>query len=120
MQIKSTLEAASIQFKESEYNDNCIIFKLLGVNPINLVYMESRSSIFSIDRDLFYYIDQQKLNYSFLLRNKEKEEFYFLEYKDKKNWLSSSFERTDKDEIFFGKIVLQKKIKLSEISKKLK
>ncbi|BES63910.1 hypothetical protein SANA_03490 [Gottschalkiaceae bacterium SANA] len=104
MNFTDCLIRNGIVFKKQEYNDNCILFKIK--NAINIVFMNENSSSFKLDRDLFYYLINQNLPYAFVLFNKKENKVFYLEFKDKINWLASSFERCNKNSLYLGKIVL--------------
>lgn len=118
MDISQFLHSINITFKEIEYTDETTIYKLNSKN--NLVVCLSKDSSFIIERDLFFYLENQKIDYSFLLINTIDEKYFFLEHNKISNWLKSSFERCDKDELYFGKIVLQHRLSLNELTNKIK
>lgn len=108
MVLETLLKELDIEFKEIEYDDNSSIYKLNS--KVNLVCMKSKSSAFAIERDLYYYLDNQKIEYHFLLINKNDNKYFLLPFIKFSNWLKGSFDSCDKDEIFFGKVVLQNEI----------
>lgn len=110
MNINEILNDMGIKYKEQEYDDYINIYKLGNQKSINLITMMEKGNIFKIDSDLFYYLDNQKELYAFLLIDRIDKKYYYLDFKDKRNWLKSSFDRSNKDEIYFGKIVLNNKI----------
>lgn len=110
MNINEILNDLGIKYKEQEYDDYINIYKLGNQKSINLITMMEKGNIFKIDSDLFYYLDNQKELYAFLLIDRIDKKYYYLDFKDKRNWLKSSFDRSNKDEIYFGKIVLNNKI----------
>lgn len=118
MNFEKRLEHENIVFTKEEYDDNVILFKMK--NRVNVVFIESNSSIFSLDRDLCYYLDNQKVPYSFVLVNKGNLKTFFLEFKNNKNWMSDSFKRCDKEELYFGKQILNHTSDYDIIIKKIK
>lgn len=86
----------------------------------NIVTIFSKSNIFTIKRDLFEYIDKLNEKYAFCLIDKKEDKVYYMEFKNKNNWLKSSFDSCKKDELFFGKIVLQNRVTVSELITKIK
>jgi len=54
------------------------------------------------------------------LRNSCDNKVFFIEFKDNNNWLYSSFERSDKEKLFFGKIVLNNESNLDKVIEKIK
>lgn len=112
-------EANKIKYNRQEYTDNVELFSINeGVN-LNLVIITNSNNTFLVDRDLFYYLDNQSKIYSFILHNNNENKLFYLVFKNKKNWLKSSFENTDKDEIYLGKIVLNNQYSIDEILGKL-
>jgi hypothetical protein len=117
--LEKLMRDNGIEYKFQEYDSNIYIFKVGKETKINVIVMMENSSTFKIDRDLFFYIDNQREIYTFLLINTAEDKIYYLEFLDKKNWLKTSFDRSDKEYIFFGKIVLQHRINLDEVGSKL-
>lgn len=117
MNVEKLLLDSSIEFKSQEYDDNISIIKI--ADKVNLVKYENNQNSFPVDEDLFFYLDQQAVPYAFLLINKLSNKMFFMNYPKKKNWLSQSFERSSKSEIYFGKIVLQNEIKKMDILNKI-
>ena len=115
--IKNFLETEAIEYKFQEYDDEIDIFKLKG--KLNFVVIKNESNTFKIDEDLFYYLDNQGVPYSFLLDNTADRSMYYLNYKMISNWLKDSFERSEKYEIYFGKIVFNYKLEIDELKVKL-
>lgn len=111
------LKSLNITYKEIEYSDDITIYKLN--NSHNLVVCLSKDSTFKIERDLFFYLDNQSIGYSFLLINISDEKYFFLEYNKISRWIKSSFESCEKDVIYFGKIVLQNRISINELTNKI-
>ncbi len=68
--------------------------------------MEGSTNVFSLDRDLFYFLDNQKKPYGFILNAVKENRIYFLEFNKKINWLSMCFNSCDKENLYFGKQIL--------------
>ncbi|MDF2892079.1 MAG: hypothetical protein K0R80_2446 [Clostridia bacterium] len=117
--LQNLMREKGIEYKFQEYDSNVYLFKVGNEKKINIITMEENSSTFKIDRDLFFYIDNQKEMYAFLLINTAEDKTYYLEFLDKNNWLKTSFDRSDKESIFFGKIVLQHRVNIEEILLKI-
>ncbi len=117
MGLKTLLKELEIEFKEIEYDDHASIYKLNS--KVNLVCMKSKSSAFSIERDLYYYLDNQKLEYHFLLINRNENKYFLLPFNKFSKWLKGSFDSCDKEEIYFGKVVLQNEIKANQLTTNL-
>ena len=64
-------------------------------------------------------MDNQPELYAFILVDKVANQYYYLDFKMKNNWIKSSFERSGKDEIYFGKIVLNNRVTQDKITEKL-
>lgn len=120
IKIDSILENNMILFKKQNYDEYTKLYKLGNKKTINLAVISGNINTFKIDRDLFYYLSNQKEMYCFLLINKVKKEIFYLEFRNKINWLNSSFETSDKDELYFGKIVLKNKLSEQQLIEKLK
>lgn len=119
MKIDNILNNIGLEYKREEYDDYIDIYKIRDKKSLNLITMTEKGNVFKIDSDLFYYLDNQKELYSFLLIDRVSKSYYYLDFKDKRNWLKSSFERSNKDEIYFGKIVLNNKVIESNLITKL-
>lgn len=120
MNLAKLMEMNNVVYKEKEYEPDIRLFKVGSNEPTNVVEMHSPNSTFKIDRDLFYYLSHQKEDYSFCLVNEKEGKIFYVEFKNKNNWLKSSFERCDKEELFFGKIVLNNKVDCTELLERLK
>lgn len=107
MKFGKVLKENNIQFIEEEYDNNIYLYKIKGI--INLVYMEGEVNIFSLDRDLFYYLNNQNEIYGFVFYANDNDATYFLKFKNKNNWLSRCFESSNKDSLYFGKEILNNK-----------
>lgn len=119
MNIEKVLINNNIYFKEIEYEDEIKVYKVGKLKPMNVVVLFSSSNTFKMDRDLMFYLSNQKENYSFWLINKKEKGMFYLEFTNKNNWIETSFSRSEKDEIYFGKIVLNSRLKENEILLKL-
>lgn len=120
MKIEEILNEENIIYKTQEYDDNTKIYKIGYSKKINIVTIKEKGNVFKLNIDLFYYLDNQKDLYSFLLTDLDKNQSYYLEFKEKNNWIKSSFERSRKEEIYFGKIVLNNRINMNGLKNKLK
>lgn len=80
-----------------------------------LIVIKNNNNVFSIDRKTFNEIDEELLPYSFYLFDSNKNQGYFIKIKEPNNFLRNSFDSTDKNEIYFGKQVLNNKIKEEEL-----
>lgn len=118
MLLNKELNRNKIQYKMQEYNPNIYIYKI--PNKANIVTIIAKTNVFLLDRDLFYYLSNQKEMYSFVLKSIDDNQLYYLEFKNKTNWLNSSFETCDKEELYFGKIILNNKSNIKTIIDKIK
>lgn len=117
MKIEQMLTKSNIDFKLLDAEDN---YKLLKVgNKINLLQLTSKDDTFLLSRDLFDYLDGNKLSYAILLLNKSKEKWYYLKLRKENNWIKSSFATCDKEDIYLGKQVLNSVVAEAEICKKI-
>lgn len=120
MNLAKLMEMNNVVYKEKEYEPNIRLFKVGNNEPTNVVEIHSPSSTFKIDRDLFYYLSHQSENYSFCLVNETEGKIFYVEFKNKNNWLQSCFERCDKEELFFGKDILNNRVHSTELLDRLK
>ena len=119
MNIEEILLNNDIRFKEIEYEEEIKVYKIGLLNQINVVVLFSNSNTFKVDKDLIYYLTNQKENYSFWLINTKDNEMFYLQFNDKNNWLEMSVNRSTKEKIYFGKIVLNHKLNQNGILQKL-
>jgi len=98
------LKKRRIDYIKQEYDDDIDIYKIK--DKVNILHLCGKSSTFSMERDLFYYINNQQLSYALLLENVKDKKVFFIEFKNKNNWLSSSFSSSDKEELFLGKQIM--------------
>lgn len=84
-------------------------------NETILAIIINKKNVFKINRKQFYRIDDELLPYGFLLIDSTQKNMYFMKYKEPYNQLRYAFDSTKKDEIYFGKEILQNKIKLNEL-----
>lgn len=119
MNIEKILLNNDIGFKEIEYEDEIKVYKIGLLNQMNVVVILSTSNTFIVDKDLIYYLTNQKESYSFWLINIRDKEMFYLEFNDKNNWLETSANRSSKEKIYFGKIVLNHRINEKGILQKL-
>lgn len=117
--LETLMRNSGIEYKIQEYDSNVYILKAGKETKINVTVIKENSSTFKLDRDLFFYLDNQREMYAFLLINTVENKVFYLEFLDKKNWLKTSFDRSDKESIYFGKIVLQHRINLDEAASKI-
>ena len=80
-----------------------------------LIVIKNNNNVFSIDRKTFNEIEEELLPYSFYLFDSNKNQGYFIKIKEPNNFLRNSFDSTDKNKIYFGKQVLNNKIKEEEL-----
>ena len=118
MLLNKELDQNKIQYKIQKYDSNIYIYKI--PNKANIVTITAKTNIFLLDRDLFYYLSNQNEMYSFVLKSKDDNQIYYLEFKNKISWLNSSFETCNKEELYFGKIILNNKSNIRTIIDKIK
>ncbi len=118
MNIEKILNEESIDYLNQEYDEKIKIYKLN--NKANLVQITGDYSTFAIDRDLNYYLNSQNMVYAFILVNKNDSKLFYLEFRDKNNWLNASFERSNKDRLYFGKVVLNNQVNLFKLRERIK
>ena len=105
--IEKILKKYKITYKiENKNNISIIEFQ----DEKMLVVIRNKTNVFKINREVFYYIDDKLLPYAFCLLDEYKHKIYLIKIKEPQNSIRKAFERTTKDEIFFGKEVLQNEI----------
>ena len=85
-----------------------------------LVIIKNNKNVFKITRNDFEYIEQELLDYDFCLVDNSKNQIYYMKIKEPNNFIRKSFDSTKKDEVYFGKEILQNKIDENELIKKMK
>lgn len=114
MGLETILKKNYIKYKKIDYEKNISIYKYIDKER-TVVNILQNNGEFIIDRDLFYYLDNNKEQYSFVLENLSNNKIYYLDFKSKINWLKSSFDRTEKGQLYFGKIVLNNEVSKIEL-----
>lgn len=84
-----------------------------------LIVIYNNVNIFKIDRKNFENIEKELLPYAFLLVEENRKNMYFMKYKEPNNELRKAFDCTQKNEIYFGKQILQNKISFDDLRKKI-
>lgn len=113
MNIDNILKKLKEQNKYIAINKTNTIYNLKNRN---LMVIESTSNTFSITRSAFERLIQA-YNYAYLLINKNTNELFYFD--NKKDWMKLSFERSNKEELFFGKEILQTRISIDDIKIKV-
>lgn len=80
----------------------------------------NNKNVFKIDINWFYEIDDMLLPYVFILIDKSNNQKYCMKVKEPNNFMRNSFEFSKKDEMFFGKEILQNKITDEQLVEELK
>ena len=114
------LKNNNIDFTSEKVSSNITLLKVGKIKKKNIVLLISKDTIFKLKREFFNYLDGNPNPYGFWFINSSYNEMYYLEFRDKINWLSTSFSRTEKSEIYFGKEVLNNKKSKAEIINILK
>ena len=116
MKIEELLK--SIDYKVIDEDDDFKIFKIAAKR--HMLYLERKDNVFSLERDLFDYLDNNNLPYSLLLHDKSKNKYYYLDLSKGINWIRSCFNTCTKDQIYLGKQVLNNLIDEKALIEKLK
>ena len=117
MEFEKVLENRGIRYRKQKFSKGIPIYTIN--DNINVVILTRNDGVFDIERKLFDYLTKQTINYSFLLINKKEKKVYYLEFKNRNNWLSSSFNDCTKEKLYFGKIVLNHQSSFEDFLKKL-
>lgn len=108
----------TIDYKVIDEDEDFKIFKI--ANKRHVLYLERKNNIFNLERDLFEYLDNNKLPYSLLLHDKSKDKYYYLELAKEVNWVKSCFKTCSKDQIYLGKQVLNYQVKTTQLMQKFR
>lgn len=117
MDIKDIIRKSNITFEEKKIkNLNYLIFE----NETILVLIKNNKNTFKITREDFEELEQELLDYDFCLIDNSKNQLYYMKIKEPNNFIRKAFEHTEKDEIYFGKEILQNKITDADLISKIK
>lgn len=117
MNIKEIINKNNISFEEKKLkNLTYLIFK----NETILVLIKNNKNVFKILREDFNEIEQELLDYDFCLIDNVKNQLYYMKIKEPNNFIRNAFDHTTKDEIYFGKEILQNKIAVDDVINKIK
>lgn len=117
MIVKKILDKNNIHYQLKQIK-NVRIYEL--DDEVLLVTISNNKNVFSINRRLFYEIDNKLLPYSFCLEDTSTNNLYYIKIEEPNNFLRKSFESTNKDTIYFGKKILQHRIKENELIVEIK
>lgn len=117
MTIEKLIEKAKMEYKEIDAENNYKIIKI--ADKMNLLYLYCESDQFILNRDLFEYLDKNKLSYVIVLQNIIKKRWYYLQLRKENNWLKSCFETCDKEDLYLGKQVMNATISENNLCIKL-
>lgn len=107
MDIVSIIEKSKISYKEKKLK---FLSYLVFENETILVVIKNNKNIFKIVRSDFEHIEQELLDYDFCLIDSSKKQLYYMKVKEPNNFIRKAFDSTEKNEIYFGKEILQNKI----------
>lgn len=116
MNLKEILEKTKLKYKYVKKSIEYVEFE----NETIAVIIRSKSNVFKIKRNEFFLIDDMLLPYIFILIDVSKKEKYIYKVKEPNNDIRYAFESSKKDEIYFGKQVLQNKKNDNEIIEEIK
>lgn len=85
-----------------------------------LVIIQNNDNIFKIYRNEFNIIEEELLDYDFCLIDNSEKQLYYIKIKEPSNFIRKAFDSTVKDEIYFGKEILQNKVTRDEFLEKIK
>jgi len=84
------------------------------------IVIRNKTNVFKINRKDFFEIDNMLLPYIFILIDEKTKQKYIFKIKEPNNEIRNAFDSTQKEEIYFGKQILQNKITDQEIIEELK
>lgn len=118
MQIKNELNKNNIDFKVLDEDKDFVLYKIQ--DRLVLLHMLCKSSDFIMERDIFEYIDSNKLEYRIICENTSSGKMFYLKFPNKNNWIKGAFESCSKQKLHLGKQVLNNQMKLIDIASNLK
>ena len=117
MDIKEAIKKNYINFEERKLKH---LTYLIFENETILVLIKNNKNIFKIAREDFNEIEQELLDYDFCLIDNVKNQLYYMKIKEPNNFIRKAFDHTTKDEIYFGKEILQNKITEDDLINEIK
>ena len=118
MNIDKLLEENNFKFKKIKIGKNIELFEF--ENETMLIIIRSSNNVFKINRKDFYKIDDRLLPYNFYLINEVENKTFYITIKEPANFLRNAFENSLKNEIYFGKDVLNNKINNENLIEKIR
>ena len=117
MNVKDMIKKSNINFKERNLK---FLTYLIFENETMLVLIKNNKNIFKITREDFNDLEKELLDYDFCLIDNSKNQLYYMKVKEPNNFVRKAFDSTKKNEIYFGKEILQNKITEDDLIKKVK
>ena len=117
MNVKDIIRKANINFTEKKLR---FLTYLMLENETMLVLINNSKNIFKIAREDFNELEQELLDYDFCLIDNSRNQLYYMKIKEPNNFIRKAFDSTTKNEIYFGKEILQNKITKDDLIKKVK
>ncbi len=117
MNIERIIEKEKIKYKEKKLK---FLSYLIFENKTILVIINNNKNIFKIVRSDFDYIEQELLDYDFCLVDNLRNQLYYMKIKEPNNFIRKAFDSTAKDEIYFGKEILENKVTEEDFLEKIK
>lgn len=117
MNINKIIKRANISFKERKLKR---LSYLEFENETLLVIIKNNKNVFKITREDFEKIESILLDYDFCLIDTTMEQLYYMKINEPNNFIRKAFDSTKKDEIYFGKEILQNKITEQDLITRIK
>lgn len=117
MTINELLDKHGVDYNKCKLDGNASI---LHIHNTNVLFWINDSNIFNMKRKWFDKLEDDCDNYALFLLDKSNKQYYYLHFSSKTNWLSNSFNNTDKPSLFLGKQILNYPHTLSKIISELK
>lgn len=117
MNVKDTIKKSNINFTERKLKH---LTYLIFENETILVLIKNNKNIFKIIREDFNEVEKELLDYDFCLIDNSKNQLYYMKVKEPNNFIRKAFDVTTKNEIYFGKEILQNKIIEEDLIKKIR
>ena len=103
MTVNELFDKNQIKYKRTQIDKGIALYK---IGKLNVIIWINYGNIFKMERKCFDLLDKECETYALFMCDKKNNQYYYIKFPNKNNWLSGSFRNSDKDELFLGKQVL--------------